>query len=107
LDCAVVFTPPSSNRRQRYCSPEHWYASPEAAARTPPPPNRPKSLDELVRDGTFRACDNEELLEKEELDEASPDLLKGLQALFREATSRTERQALAQCFGRIARARAR
>jgi hypothetical protein len=103
LDCDKVFTPPRSKRAQRYCSAAHWYASPECAPPRPPP----KTLDELVSDGTFRPFRHEQLLEQETLDETGPEDLRTLQALFRAAASPTERRLLAQCFQGIVRARAR
>jgi hypothetical protein len=103
--CEIVFTPPTSNRNQRFCSSEHWYRSPEAAERTPPSNGSPrKSLAERVRTGTFIAHEHEQRLQEDTLDETCPDVLRELQRLFREAAGGTERRALAQCFGRIVRA---
>jgi hypothetical protein len=93
--CQKLFKPSPKNRDQRFCCAAHWYAS------------KTKHLDQLVRDGTFRAYRGEELLEKEDLDEDAPEILRDLQRHFRAATSKSERRALAQCLGRIARARAR
>jgi len=104
-DCDIVFTPPRSRRAQRYCSAAHWYASPECAPAPPKP--RPKTLDELVRAGTFRPFRHEQVLEQETLDETGPEDLRTLQALFRAATSPAERRLFALCFQGIVRARAR
>jgi hypothetical protein len=106
--CRKVFQPPRDCRDQRFCCTAHWYASPECAATATAnlPSNPPrKRLNDLVNDGTFRAYRGEQLLQEKDLDEAHPEVLRELQRLFREATSRTERRALAQCFARIVRAR--